>query len=341
MLDSIGAKRMVVLVTGASGFLGRRLAEMLLSKGETVRLLARETSRLDLRGLEACEIARTDFTEIPALTEAMRDVRIVHHCAGLSSDWGSWDEFRAANIDMVANMLNAAHRAGSVARFVHVSTTDIYGYPEQARGEDYGFHDAGLPYNRSKGEGDRLALEFHARTGLPVTIVRPATIFGPRAKDWVVELTRLLRAGQALTVAGGHVPAGLVYVDDVAGAMMALAETPEAIGQAYNVVDPERMSWRAYMDRFADALGVCRARFDMGRFPALIVCFVCETIYRLLGMKSRPLFTRHLLLLLTRDQHFPIAKLRAVLPGFPMVGLHAGLNATLDWVRTDLARAKT
>jgi nucleoside-diphosphate-sugar epimerase len=331
---------MVVLVTGASGFLGRRLAEMLLSKGETVRLLVRETSRLDLRGLESCEIVRVDFSDMPVLVEAMRGVRVVHHCAGLSSDWGSWDAFRAANIEMVATMLNAAHRAGSVERFVHVSTTDIYGYPEEACGEAYGFHDSGLPYNRSKGEGDRLALEFHARTGLPVTVVRPATIFGPRAKDWVIELTRLLRAGQALTIAGGGVPAGLVYVDDVAGAMMALAEAPEAIGQAYNVVDPERMSWRDYMDRFADALGVRRARFDMGRFPALILCLICETVYRLLGMKSRPLFTRHLLLLLTRDQQFPIGKLTAVLPGFPAVGLRDGLSATLDWVRSDLGRLK-
>jgi nucleoside-diphosphate-sugar epimerase len=281
---------------------------------------------------------RARFNDVEALAGAMEGVRIVYHCAGLSSDWGSWDEFRAANIDMVANMLEAAKEAGSIERFVHVSTTDIYGYPEEACAESHGFHDSGLPYNRSKGEGDRVALDFHRRTGLPVTIVRPATIFGPRAKDWVVELSRLLLAGQALTVAGGNIAAGMVYVDDVAEAMMALATRPEAVGQAYNIVDPEPMSWRAYMDVFADALGVRRPRFNLARFPALIICLVCETVYRLLGLKSRPLFTRHLLFLMTRDQHFPIAKLTAVLPDFPVVGLRQGLATTLNWVRADRGR---
>jgi nucleoside-diphosphate-sugar epimerase len=327
---------MSVLVTGASGFLGRRLAEMLAADGETVRLLVRETSKLDMRGLEACETIRCDFSDVAALTGAIRGVNIVYHCAGLSSDWGSWAEFRAANVDLVANMLEAALAAGSVERFVHVSSTDIYGYPETPRDESYGFHDAGLPYNRSKGEGDRLALAFHRRTGLPVTVVRPATIFGPRAKDWVVELGRLMIARQALTVSGGTTPAGLVFVDDVARAMIGLARAPRAIGEAYNIVDPESLSWRAYFDQFADALGVRRPRLDMGRIPALAACYVCEAVYRLLGLKSRPLFTRHLLLLMTRSQHYPIDRLRAVLPGFPAIGLRRGLEATFAWVRSDM-----
>jgi nucleoside-diphosphate-sugar epimerase len=323
---------MVVLVTGASGFLGRRLAEMLCERGDSVRLLVRETSRLPTGGLESCDVARCDLTDPDALRAAMHDVEIVYHCAGLSSDWGAWRDFHQANTALVSALLEAALEAGSVRRFVHVSTTDIYGYPDQPCDETAGFRDSGLPYNRSKGAGDQLALAFHAETGLPVTVVRPATIFGPGAKDWVVELARLMRAGQALTVAGGGSPAGMVFVDDVAAAMIALATLPEAVGQAYNVVDPQSISWRRYFDIFADALGVRRPRLDMGRLPALVLCHICETAYRLLGMRSRPLFTRHLLLLMTRDQHFPTTKLRAAVPDFPPVGLDRGLSQTLDWV---------
>jgi nucleoside-diphosphate-sugar epimerase len=331
---------MTVLVTGASGFLGRRLAEILRGRGEDVRLLLRPSSKLDLSGLEGCDIVRCDPTDGPALAQALRDVRIVHHCAGLSSDWGSWAEFRAANIDLVQALLEAALAAGTVARFVHVSTTDIYGYPETPCGEEAGFRDSGLPYNRSKGEGDRRALDFHRRSGLPVTVVRPATIFGPRAKDWVVELSRLLISRQALTVSGGNSSAGLVYVDDVALAMIHLAKDPAANGEAYNIVDPQSLGWRAYFNQFADALGVRRPWLDMGRVPALAACYLFETLYSLVGAKSRPLFTRHLLLLMTRDQHFPITKLQAAMPDFPIVGLHRGLEITFAWVRAnpELAR---
>jgi nucleoside-diphosphate-sugar epimerase len=331
---------MAVLVTGASGFLGRRLAEILLARGERVRLLLRETSRVDTAGIEACEIIRCSFTDGAAVAAAMRDVRIVYHCAGLSSDWGAWADFRAANINLVGAMLAGAHQAGTVERFVHVSTTDIYGYPEQPCDEAAGFRDAGLPYNRSKGEGEALALAFHRKTGLPVTVVRPATIFGPRAKDWVMELSHLLETGQALTISGGRSPMGLVFVDDVADAMIALAGRPDTIGEAYNIVDPESMSWRRYMDIFADALGVRRPWLDMGRLPALAICHVCETAYRLMGMRSRPLFTRHLLLLMTRDQDFPIAKLRAAVPGFPQTGLAQGLERTLAWVEAQRPAAR-
>jgi nucleoside-diphosphate-sugar epimerase len=325
---------LTILITGASGFLGRRLAEMLGERGESLRLLLRDSSKLDASGLERCEVVRCSFADREALTRAMRDVRLVYNCAGLSSDWGRWADFRAANIDGVENLLSGALQAGSVRRFVHVSTTDIYGYPEHPGDERHGFHDVGLPYNRSKGLGDRLALEFQKTTGLPVTVVRPATIFGPRSKDWVVELSRHLKAGRALTVAGGHSRAGLVYVDDVVQAMTSLAETPAAAGEAYNVVDPHPMTWREYFDVVADALEVPRPRLDVSQATALALSRVCEAAYRLLGVASRPLFTRHVVFLLTRSQQYDARKLIAAVEGFPGVGVRKGLELTMAWLKS-------
>jgi nucleoside-diphosphate-sugar epimerase len=321
---------MTDLVIGASGFLGRRLAEMLVARGDDVSLLARQSSRVDdLPGTRP--VIRCSLDDVDCLSRAMRDVRFVYNCAGLSSDWGRWEDFRAANVDGVANLLQAARQA-SVERVVHVSTTDIYGYPREPCDETRGFHDVGLPYNRSKGLGDDLVLDFHRRTGLPVTVVRPATIFGPRSKDWVVELSRLLIAGRAVTVGGGRARAGLVYVDDVADVMARLAATDSAIGEAYNVVDPTPIGWRDYFDRVANALGVAGARLDIREMVAFGLAHLSEAIYRLLGVESRPLFTRHVALLLTRDQHYDTAKLRNILAGFPATGLARGLALTTAWL---------
>ncbi|MBV8535859.1 MAG: NAD-dependent epimerase/dehydratase family protein [Alphaproteobacteria bacterium] len=324
---------MTILVTGASGFLGRRLAEMLSERGQALRLILRSSSNFDATGLERCEVVRCSLADNEALIRAMRGVRLVYNCAGLSSDWGRWADFRAANIDGVANLLGAARHVETVRRFVHVSTTDIYGYPEHPGDERQAFHDVGLPYNRSKGLGDRLVLDFQKTTGLPVTVVRPATIFGPRSKDWVVELSRHLKAGRALTVAGGRSAAGLVYVDDVAHAMMDLAAIPAAAGEAYNVVDPHPITWREYFDIVADALDVPRPTLNVSQTTAWALSHICETAYRILGMTSRPLFTRHVVFLLTRNQQYDSGKLTAAVRGFPEVGLLAGLERTMAWLK--------
>jgi polyketide synthase len=322
-----------ILITGASGFLGGRLAEMVLARGEPVRLLLRPGSRISQAAdRERVEIVRCEFADDAGLARAMTGIRTVHNCAGLSSDWGRWAAFRAANVDNPARLLAAARRAGTVERFVHVSTTDVYGYPETPGDESAALRDIGLPYNRSKVTGDALALRFCRETGLPVTVVRPATIFGPGSKDWVVELSALLEAGWAVTIAGGAVPAGLVYVDDVAEAMIALAGKPAANGEAYNIVDPHAVTWRGYFDRLADGLGVARPRLDLGARTAYGLGLLCETAYRALGMSSRPLFTRHVVRLLSRNQHYDSRKLAAAVSGFPAIGVEEGLARTLAWL---------
>ena len=99
---------MPVLVTGASGFLGGRLAQRLVERGDEVRILARETSDLSQLDTNVIEVARGSLEQPDTLKAATKGVTKVYHCAGMSADWGTWDEFRTVNIDGVRSLLAAA-----------------------------------------------------------------------------------------------------------------------------------------------------------------------------------------------------------------------------------------
>ncbi|MDJ0497354.1 MAG: NAD-dependent epimerase/dehydratase family protein [Acidimicrobiia bacterium] len=323
---------MTTLVTGASGFIGSHLVSSLAARGEEVRVLARPSSDLgSLAGLGVA-VVRGDLSDPKSLREAAADVRVIYHCAALASDWGPWADFVRANVGGVASLLDAAVAAGTVERFVHVSTTDVYGYPRRVPEESGPRRDVGLAYNRSKILGELLVEECHRRTGLPTTIVRPVTVFGERSQPFAVEIGRLLLAGQMPLIGGGTVRAGLIYVADLVDAMITAAIAPQAVGQAYNLRDPEDMTWRQFIVGYADGLGISRRLRTVPEPLAVAGAHIMERTYRAMGRKERPLLTHLAVKVMTRDQGYPISRAQRDLGFAPRVGLEGGQQRTIEWL---------
>jgi nucleoside-diphosphate-sugar epimerase len=323
-----------VLVTGASGFLGGRLAQMLAERGESVRVLARASS--DLRHLCHLEIqiVRGGLGNEAALTEAVRGVSVIHHCAACSTDWSPWTMYLTANVAGTQNLLKAAIRAGTVERFLHVSTTDVYGYPAVPCDESAPMRDVGLPYNRTKIQGEEAAWQAHREHALPVTVVRPATIFGPRSKDFVAEIAKMLRQRMMLLIDGGRAPGGFTYVDNVAQAMIDAAASPMAVGRAYNICDETGVTWREYTDALADATGYRRPWLSLPFRSAFATGAAMEFPFGVLRVKQRPLLTRHAVQLLGRSQEFPSARARADFGFAPRVPFAEGIARSAAWLRS-------
>lgn len=173
---------MASLVTGASGFLGGRVAQMLNERGEEVVILARTNSDLSHLSSTPVRIVRGDLSNQAALRECVQQVTDIFHCAACSTDWAPSQTYFEANVIGTQNLLAAAQHAPGLHRFLHVSTTDIYGYPQVPCTEEHPFVDAGLPYNQTKGRGEAAVWKAHQEHGIPITIVRPATIYGPRER---------------------------------------------------------------------------------------------------------------------------------------------------------------
>jgi len=330
------------LVTGASGFIGGRLTERLALEGHRVRCLVRadsDTSRL--RRLDV-ELAVGELRSASSLALALEGCESVFHCAALVSDWATVAEIAATNVEGTRNLLGAALDAG-VRRFIHFSTTDVYGHPRGGAIEEG--HAAGRFsnwYAQTKLDAEAEVRRAERERALEAVILRPATVYGPGSRDVVGEIARAIEGGRMLLVDGGRALAGLCYVENLIDAALLAFAHEAAPGQAFNVCDGLRVTWRQFSDDLAAGLGCARVRWSLPYWLANATGFSLEHGYRLLrrstGASTPPLLSRQAVQVLGRDQDFSARKARERLGWLPRVGYAAGLRATLAWLRGEYLR---
>ena len=171
---------MKALVTGATGFTGRVLARRLAQDGAQVRVIVRDASRWRPDGDQpAVEVVEGDIRDQQAVADAMRGIETVFHLAALYRvagvpDQAYWD----VHVTGTANLLEAARAAG-VGRFVHCSTVGVHGHVDEPPADETYRVAPADEYQRSKLEGERLALRYQRETGFPVAVIRPTAIYGP------------------------------------------------------------------------------------------------------------------------------------------------------------------
>ncbi len=255
------------------------------------------------------------------------------HCAGCSTDWAPAAAYYAANVTATQALLLAARHAGTLERFVHVSTTDVYGYPKTPCDESHPLTYVGLPYNETKCLGEAAAWEASEKTGLPVTIVRPATIYGPRGTAFVTDIVKLLHERSMALFDSGRARGGFCYVDNAAEAMIAAAGSVNTIGKAYNICDGTEATWKRYVEELAIGLSLRLPWINLPSTVALQLGRGMEILYRALPLPGRPLLTRHAVLLLARDQEFPTQSAQQDFDWTPAIPFAEGMEKTIAWAR--------
>ena len=182
---------------------------------------------------------------------------VIYHCAGKVEAGGRWLDFLEVNVLGTERLIQASLEHG-VRRFIHVSSIGVY--PERPDGavisEDDGYDDntGRGGYTRSKIMADQLAFWYARAQSAPITVIRPATIYGPGGKNNLVRVG--VKKGRFNVIFGdGGSIMPLVYVDNVVDALVLAARRDEAIGRAYNVVDDDRITQREYLERMGAALG--------------------------------------------------------------------------------------
>jgi nucleoside-diphosphate-sugar epimerase len=329
----------VCLVTGASGFVGGQLARRLLREGYQVRCLVRPTSDVSALPARELELVTGDLTAPETLARAVEGCRYVFHCGAMVSDWGSAEEIQAVNVGGTRALLDACARA-SVTRLVHISSTDVYGYPGGVD-VDESHAAAGFRnwYAQTKLDAEAEVRRAAAGGDLETVILRPATVYGPGSREVVLEIARAIRGRRMLLIDQGRAIAGLCFIDNLLDAAVAAMLREGVAGEAFNVVDDADVSWRAFTDGIADGLGSGRARLNLPFRWAERIGLGLEHGYRLLhrrtGLTTRPLLSRQAVHVMGIDQSFSNRRARELLGWEPQVDYAEGLAATLEWLRSE------
>ncbi|MGO8905802.1 MAG: aminotransferase class III-fold pyridoxal phosphate-dependent enzyme [Solirubrobacteraceae bacterium] len=329
----------VCLITGATGFIGGRLAKRLVQEGYAVRCLVRsgsDTSLLDKLGVE---IAVGDLTRARSLARAVEGCHFVLHCGALVSDWATREEIIRTNVEGTRSLLDASVDA-SVQRFIHFSTTDIYGYPDGAAiDEAYAAKRFRNWYAQTKLDAEAEVHRVEEEHALDAVILRPATVYGPGSTDVIGEIARAIRDRKMLLVDGGRAVAGLCYVDNLMDAALLALRHEAAPGHAFNVSDGLGITWKEFTDGLAEGLGCSKVRWSLPYWMANGIGFSLEQGYRLLrkttGLSAPPLLSRQAVQVLGKSQDFSNRKAREMLGWEPRVDYSAGLETTLAWLRTE------
>jgi nucleoside-diphosphate-sugar epimerase len=248
-------RAMKILLTGATGFIGRNLVKHLLVKGHELVCLVRRTSNADFLEKAGVPLAVGDITDADAVDSCFREVRpqAVFHCAASVREKNEAKLYKV-NVEATRNICRACQRHDT-DRLVYLSSVAVIsGNPQVPLVDDLPYK-ATSAYGRSKAEAERVVLDFR-REGLPVSVIRPCMIYG---EDEPHALDRLLRAAESRRIPILDVPEmdsrlHLAYVGNVVQALILALEKDEAVQGTFMVADKEVITARKFLEILYDGL---------------------------------------------------------------------------------------
>ena len=308
----------VSLITGADGFIGSTLVEMLVAKGYRVKALSQYNSFNNWGWLEDIECKN----KIEVLTGDIRDphyckfitkgVDVIFHLAALIAIPYSYvapDSYVDTNIKGTLNICQAAKENGNI-RVIHTSTSEVYGTAQYVPIDENHPLQAQSPYSATKIAADAMAMSFYNAFNLPVTIARPFNTYGPRQSARAVIptiITQINNGGKEIKLGDVTPTRDFNYVDDTCRGFIALAECDESIGQTVNIGSNFEIS-------IGDTLNLIKELIDSD------VKFITDK------QRIRP----------EKSEVFRLwcdnSKIKKLTGFKPQVDIKEGLQKTIDWI---------
>jgi nucleoside-diphosphate-sugar epimerase len=326
-----------VLVTGGTGFLGRRIVERLLSQGRSVAVAGRSPAPdLEARGVRFIHAPLEDAAGMAAACQGME---AVYHVAAKVGVWGRHEDFFRANVLGTRAVIEGC-RSHGVRRLIHTSTPSVV-----YNGRDLAGANESLPLTKScpspypltkaAAEAEVLAANDSA---LATVALRPHLIWGPGDPHLVPRILSRARAGRLRIVGEGKNRVDMVHVENAADAhidaerAIHLRGSP-AGGRAYFITNGEPVVLWEWINALLAALGEPPVTRKISLRAASAIGRACELAWGLLPVAAEPPMTRFIAAELARDHWFDISAARRDLGYSPKVGMREGTARLVDFLR--------
>lgn len=326
--STLSESGLLVLVTGANGFIGSHLTEALLGRGYRVRCMVRRVSDLTFVRDLPVEWVYADVRDAKGLRQACQDVDTICHCAALTRAL-DLETFLRVNTEGTGALARAAIEANpDLQRFVFVSSQTVAG-PSQSPGDLMDESRSPQPltwYAKSKWAAEQALLAMN--DGLPLTIIRPAAVYGPRDRDFFAYF-ELVKRGLQLELGRDERWYSLIYVRDLVELVLMAMEKEAALGQTYFACTETR-TYKELSQAIADAMNRRPLRITLPEAALTPIALGAKVQARLTGRpallnEQRVLDIRHRYWLCSGD------KARQELGFVPHYDLHTAVRETANW----------
>ncbi len=318
-----------LLITGITGFIGSRAAELAQARGLKVRGLVRSPDRANALKDRGIEVVIGDITDPTVAATACQCVDLVLHTAAMVQIDGDPAAFDRVNRQGALIMAQAAKQQG-VKAFVHLSSVMVYGfdYPAYAT-ETAPLRGENNPYCQTKIDSEQAVLQLNQPPEFGVIVMRPGDVYGPNSGAWVIEPLTYMRRKEFALPKLGKGCLNHVYVDNLVNAIF-LALEQEAYGEAFNITDGQNTSCKDYFTQLAKAANLPAPIL----LPTFLAKFLLKQRIKKQQKNGEPIdLPPDSINWMSRPHPYSIRKAQTQLGYQPQVNLEQGMEQIRRWLQ--------
>jgi dihydroflavonol-4-reductase len=321
---------MRVLVTGATGLIGSHLVEALHMKGYQIRCLVRKSSDRKWLNNLPVEFVEGDYNDPASLAPAVRKIDYIYHSAGVTKSKTKAGYFEGNHLPTKNLLQSVLANNPGLKRFIHISSGAAVGPgtgTDPIR-EDTPFHPI-TTYGISKMEAEKECLRLMDR--LPITIVRPPAVYGPRDKD-VFEFFNTMKKGLQPMIGFSDTYVSLIHVKDLANGIVLAGENPQSAGETYFISSERFYTWRELGEITAHVMGTKVFRVHIPKFIVYVIAVFAE-FFSIFSSKPALINIEKAKDMVQTSWVFSIDKAREKLGFKESFSIETGIRDTIQWYR--------
>ncbi len=321
----------LMLVTGANGYVGQVIVEQLAQKGIPVRAMVRDlTKSNELQKLPGVEIVVGDIRNLDDLKKACQGVYGIFHIAAIFRQANFPESvFYDINAQGTKNVFEVAIQSG-VKRIVHCSTGGVLGHISNPPGNENSPYNPGDMYQRSKLEGEKIAMQYFKDGKMGGVVIRPAMIYGP-GDTRNLKLFKMIAHNRFFYVGDGKTHVHFVDVRDLARAFLLAMEKENVNAQIYHIPGEKAVPLKVMVELIANHLKVSKPWIHLPVKPIQLLGTLCETICVPFGIQP-PLYRRRVDFF-TKNRHFDGSKAQKELGYQPAQKFESEVVEATDWYK--------